>query len=87
MNLPRSIGNFKITKQGKTYDFQRNILISGSLLKCTNGLTLDYDTAKEDLKVVKTKRYTTAYIVAIKDGKNISIQEALNNYNKSNILY
>jgi N-acetylmuramoyl-L-alanine amidase len=57
------------------------------LLKFTNGLTLDYDTAKEDLKVVKTKRYTTAYIVAIKDGKNISIQEALNNYNKSNILY
>ena len=57
------------------------------MLKCTNGLTLDYDTAKEDLKVVKTKRYTTAYIVAIKDGKNISIQEALNNYNKSNILY
>ena len=77
MNLPRSKGNFVIAKQEKLYDFQRNIISNGSLLKCINGLTADYNTAKEDLKVVKTKRYTTAYIVAIKDGKNISIQEAL----------
>jgi N-acetylmuramoyl-L-alanine amidase len=49
----------------------------GSLYKYAYGLTSDYNTAKEDLKVVKSKGYTSAYIIAIKDGKNISIQEAL----------
>lgn len=50
---------------------------NGSLFRYAYGLTSDYDTAKEDLKVVKSKGYTSAYIIAIKDGKNISIQEAL----------
>lgn len=50
---------------------------NGSLYRYAYGLTSDYDTAKEDLKLVKSKGYTSAYIIAFKDGKYISIQEAL----------
>ncbi len=50
---------------------------NGVLFKYAYGSTSDYRIAKEDLKVVKSKGYSSAYIIAFKDGKNITIQEAL----------
>jgi N-acetylmuramoyl-L-alanine amidase len=46
------------------------------LYKYAYGSTSDFSIAK-DLKVVQSKGYTSAYIIAFKDGKNITIQEAL----------
>ena len=40
-------------------------------------LTSDYKTAKQNLEVAKSKGYTSAYLIAFKDGEKISIQEAL----------
>ncbi|HLV51416.1 MAG TPA: N-acetylmuramoyl-L-alanine amidase [Flavobacterium sp.] len=39
--------------------------------------TTDYDHARKALEVAKNKGYTSAFLVAYKDGKKISIQEAL----------
>lgn len=50
---------------------------NGLLYKYAYGSTSDYRIAKEDLKMVKSKGYASAYIIAFKDGKNITIQEAL----------
>ena len=50
---------------------------NGTLYKYAYGSTSDFSIAKEDLKVVQSKGYTSAYIIAFKDGKNITIQEAL----------
>ena len=50
---------------------------NGKLYKYAYGSTSDFSIAKEDLKVVQSKGYTLAYITAFKDGKNITIQEAL----------
>lgn len=48
-----------------------------SFYKYSYGSTSDYNTAKEDLKEVKSKGYSSAYIIAFRDGKNISVEEAL----------
>ena len=50
---------------------------NGQLYKYTYGETSDYDTAKRNLEEAKAKGYASAYIVAYKDGKKISVQEAL----------
>lgn len=58
----------------------KNIAIStdnGTLYKYTYGETSDYDTAKQNLEQAKSKGYTGAYLIAFKDGKKISVQEAL----------
>jgi N-acetylmuramoyl-L-alanine amidase len=39
--------------------------------------TSDYKTAKKNLEVAKSKGYSSAYLLAYKDGKKISIKEAL----------
>nr|WP_315179680.1 N-acetylmuramoyl-L-alanine amidase [uncultured Flavobacterium sp.] len=73
-------GNKNIKLNPSNFKGLKNVSMTtsnGSLYKYAYGLTSDYNTAKEDLKVVKSKGYTSAYIIAIKDGKNISIQEAL----------
>jgi len=46
------------------------------LFKYYYGSTSDYETAKKSLAFAKTK-YSSAYLVAFKDGNKISIQEAL----------
>lgn len=48
-----------------------------SFYKYAYGATSDYNTAKQDLKEVKSKGFSSAYIIAFKDGKSISIEEAL----------
>ncbi|MFV8334772.1 N-acetylmuramoyl-L-alanine amidase family protein [Flavobacterium sp. RSP29] len=73
-------GNKNIKLNPSNFKGLKNVSMTtsnGSLYKYAYGSTSDYNTAKEDLKVVKTKGYTSAYIIAVKGGKNISIQEAL----------
>lgn len=50
---------------------------NGQLYKYTYGETSDYETAKRNLEEAKSKGYTSAYLIAFKDGKKISVQEAL----------
>lgn len=73
-------GNKNIKLNPSNFKGLKNVSMTTSnrsFYKYAYGLTSDYKTAKEDLKIVKSKGYTSAYIIAIKDGKNISIQEAL----------
>lgn len=70
-NIKLNASNFKGLK---------NVLMTRSKEKLylyTYGSTSDYNTAKQDLKLVKSKGYASAYIIAFKDGKNISVKEAL----------
>ena len=50
---------------------------NGAMYKYTYGNTSDYDTAKRYLDEAKAKGYTGAYLIAFRDGKKITIQEAL----------
>jgi len=50
---------------------------NGTMYKYMYGNTSDYDTAKRNLEEAKAKGYTGAYLIAFRDGKKISIQEAL----------
>lgn len=50
---------------------------NGSLYKYTYGETSDYGTAKLNLEEAKSKGFSTAYLIAFKEGKKISVQEAL----------
>ncbi|MBC7845373.1 MAG: N-acetylmuramoyl-L-alanine amidase [Flavobacterium sp.] len=53
---------------------------SGSnLYKYMYGETTDYDEAKKLLQEAKSKGYSTAYLIAFKNGEKISVQDALNN--------
>jgi N-acetylmuramoyl-L-alanine amidase len=52
---------------------------NGTMYKYFYGETTDYNTAKQNLEQAKAKGFSGAYIVPFKDGKKISIQEALNN--------
>lgn len=57
-----------------------NIAVStdnGTLYKYTYGETSDYSNAKQNLEEAKSKGYTSAYLIAFKDGKKISVQEAI----------
>jgi N-acetylmuramoyl-L-alanine amidase len=50
---------------------------NGSIYKYTFGSTADYAEAKRNLEEAKSKGYSSAYIIAFKNGKKVSIQEAL----------
>jgi len=50
---------------------------NGQLYKYTYGETSDYNEAKRNLEEAKAKGYSSAYLIAFKDGKKISIQDAL----------
>ena len=50
---------------------------NGSFYKYSYGSTSDYNNAKENLKEVKSKGYSSAYIIAFRDGKDITVEEAL----------
>ena len=49
----------------------------GTFYKYTYGETSDYATAKRNLEEAKSKGFDSAYLIAFKDGKKISIQEAI----------
>lgn len=52
---------------------------SGNLYKYMYGQTSNYDEAKKLLQEAKTKGYATSYLIAFKEGKSITIVEALKN--------
>ena len=55
-----------------------NISVSGTdFYKYMYGETTNYDVAKKLLQEAKTKGYASAFIIALKNGKIISIQEAI----------
>ena len=55
-----------------------NISVSGTdIYKYMYGETTNYDAAKKLLQEAKTKGYASAFIIALKNGKIISIQEAI----------
>ncbi|HLA54774.1 MAG TPA: N-acetylmuramoyl-L-alanine amidase [Flavobacterium sp.] len=54
-----------------------SMLTANNLYKYMYGETTDYDTAKALLMEAKSKGYDSAFVIAFKDGKKITIQEAL----------
>jgi len=50
---------------------------NGTLYKYMYGETSDYETAKRNLEEARSKGYPSAYLVAFRDGKKITIQEAI----------
>ena len=65
----------------KSYNFKGlkdvNRFRVNSLYKYYYGSTSSFKNVKETLKIVKKKGYTTAFIVAFKNGKKISVKEAV----------
>ena len=58
----------------------RNVAVTttnGTLYKYTYGETSDYNVAKQNLEEAKSKGYSSAYLVAFKNGQKITVQEAL----------
>lgn len=50
---------------------------SGALYKYTYGQTSSYDEAKRLLEEARAKGYPEAYLIAFRDGKSISVQDAI----------
>ncbi len=70
-NLPLTPSNFRgLSSIAMTTD-------NGKLFKYTYGATSDYEEARRNLAEAKAKGFESAYIVAFKDGKKISLQEAI----------
>lgn len=50
---------------------------SGTLYKYVYGTTSDYSVAKQNLEIAKSKGFSSAYLIAFKNGEKISVQEAI----------
>lgn len=68
--IPTKSYNFKGLKQVQRVSV-------GEYYKYYFGNTSDYEQIKKSLKIAKSKGYTSAFIVAFKNGKKISLQEAV----------
>lgn len=69
----------KVAPEPKNFKGLKNITISQSnkLYKYMYGETADYEEAKSLLKEAQSKGYKSAYLIAFKDGKSITVQEAI----------
>lgn len=69
----------KVALEPKNFKGLKDISISqtNSLYKYMYGETADYEEAKKLLQEAKSKGYKSSYLIAFKDGKSISIQDAL----------
>lgn len=69
----------KLALQSQNFKGLRNISadFSNGVYKYYYGETSDYEESKVLLKEAKLKGYDSAYLIAIKDGKKISIQDAI----------
>jgi N-acetylmuramoyl-L-alanine amidase len=63
-------GNFKGLKN-------ISMISTNNLYKYMYGETANYDEAQKLLQDAKSKGYATAYLIAFKDGKSISVQDAI----------
>lgn len=73
-------GNKNIELNPSNFKGLKNVSVrtnNGSFYKYAYGSSTDYNVAKQNLKEVKSKGYSSAYIIAFRDGKNISVEEAL----------
>lgn len=53
------------------------VVSEGNLYKYMYGSSDNYETAKQQLAEAKAKGFTTAYLIAFKNGKKVTLQEAL----------
>jgi N-acetylmuramoyl-L-alanine amidase len=69
----------KVTPESKNFKGLKNISIaqSNKLYKYMYGETTDYEEAKKLLQEAKYKGYKSAYLIAFKDGKTITVQDAI----------
>lgn len=54
-----------------------SVISEGNLYKYMYGSSDNYETAKQQLAEAKAKGFTTAYLIAFKNGKKVTLQEAL----------
>ena len=69
----------KIELTAKNFKGLENISVTtdnGRLYKYANGASSNLEQAKQNLAEAKSKGYSTAYIIAFKDGKKINMQDA-----------
>lgn len=69
----------KLALQSKNFKGLKNVssVYEDNVYKYFYGETSDYENAKNQLKIVKSKGYDSAFLIAFKNGKKISIQEAI----------
>ena len=53
------------------------LVYEDNIYKYLYGDTSDYENAKNKLNEVKSKGYDSAFLIAFKNGKKVSIQEAI----------
>jgi len=70
----------KLALEPKNFNGLKNVSLvyEDKIYKYFYGDTTNYDEAKNQLSEVKKKGYNSAFLIAYKNGKKISIQEALN---------
>lgn len=69
----------RIALDAKNFKGLKNVSVvyEDNIYKYTYGETTDYEEAKSQLQDVKSKGYVSAFLIAFKNGKKISIQEAI----------
>jgi N-acetylmuramoyl-L-alanine amidase len=69
----------KLALVPKNFKGLKNVAVvyEDNVYKYTYGETADYEVAKSQLQEVKSKGYDSAFLIAFKNGKKISIQDAI----------